>query len=382
MTLHRSGRAIALFHCRVQPALLTGQGGVVTQRQGAHAFEGQKEKPRLPGNPHYNPYDDLRERATRWKHLWLLMMKRKAEIEGEEPPVPRSDQVNWNYDAELQAFSHRLQIKPPADVLQTAFIEPVHSTETETNNQQLVAAGDKFMLDFLNIYIKEVFPGLPNACREACIGYLTSEDAIGDIAHNLGFTDLVQAPEFPCPPASLKRCFTAVLAAIIEGPGGKLESAKFIQDFVVTKLVDKDIVHDIWRPQNPMGILSAELAKRGRPLPDVRLLKRSGVTSVNPVYFVGIFCDKELVSESGGETIIKAEMDAAKLALKKLYGVSIDEYLPRFDVLDDRSFTQKVEALDFNIEPCREPYSQSDATNGHQSLEEKKQRRWMPLRLF
>ena len=40
----------------------------------------------------------------KWMKFWFLNMKRKAELEGPDTPMPRANQQNWNYKAELVAF--------------------------------------------------------------------------------------------------------------------------------------------------------------------------------------------------------------------------------------------------------------------------------------
>ena len=40
----------------------------------------------------------------RWLKFWFFNMKRKAELEGLDAPMPRANQQNWNYKAELLAF--------------------------------------------------------------------------------------------------------------------------------------------------------------------------------------------------------------------------------------------------------------------------------------
>ena len=56
------------------------------------------------GNPHLTNINESEGLPERWKRTWFLTMKRKAEIEGPENPMPRSNQRNWNYKAELSAF--------------------------------------------------------------------------------------------------------------------------------------------------------------------------------------------------------------------------------------------------------------------------------------
>ena len=57
------------------------------------------------GNPDIRPYNFTEKlHEDRWKLHWVNNMKRKALIEGEYAPEPRSSQVDWNLQAELHAF--------------------------------------------------------------------------------------------------------------------------------------------------------------------------------------------------------------------------------------------------------------------------------------
>lgn len=72
------------------------------------SFVGKHQLPKAyatkPGNPYHRSVNLNEGLPERWKKLWFLTMKRKAEIEGEDPPLPRSNLRNWNYKAELSAF--------------------------------------------------------------------------------------------------------------------------------------------------------------------------------------------------------------------------------------------------------------------------------------
>lgn len=318
----------------------------------------EKARSKKIGNKYLQPVPELKYAPPMWKHHWLLLMKRKAEIEGEEEPRRRSDQLNWNYAAELRAFAHRLHIRVHADTLKTAFTEPmpldddVSDTENGVsnidNNIEMAGAGKTFCLHFVSLFVKSAFPDISAECSESVVNYLVSEELISYLAKNLGFSDLIQSQTFPLTNTSLAQSFFAVVSAILQGPGGKTETAKFIYDFVIVNLHDKDIVHDIWKPKDPMKYLAQELQIRREPPPEVRMTKQSGITSMLPIVFVGIFCDKELLAESGGESVIKAELDAAKLALKKIYGVHFNRCVLNNDLFSDAEFMNQVESLDIS----------------------------------
>lgn len=45
----------------------------------------------------------------------------------------------------------------------------------------------------------------------------------------------------------------------------------------------------MWTVVNPMGLLVEELTKRNVPLPEPRLIRSAGASTVLPLYFVGLY---------------------------------------------------------------------------------------------
>nr|XP_039247437.1 39S ribosomal protein L44, mitochondrial-like [Styela clava] len=323
-----------------------------------HSGQALKEKAKsvIVGNKHLQQAPELKYTPPIWKHQWLLLLKRKAEIEGPEEPRRRSDQLNWNYSAELHAFVHRLGIHVHAEALKAALTEPMPvDLENEGgvsneagNNVEMANTGEVFTRNFITLFVKYAFPELGKDCANSIVSYLMSETLLSYLAKNLGFGDLIQSQFFPLTTTSLTRAVFAVNTAILQNPDGKIAAARFLYDFVIINLNNKDIVHDIWKPQDPMKHLKLELKIRGLPPPEVRLTKKAGITSVLPVVFVGLFCEQNLLAESGGETVIKAESDAAKLALKTIYDVHFNRCLPKKDLFLDPFFLDKINSLNLN----------------------------------
>lgn len=61
-----------------------------------------------------------------------------------------------------------------------------------------------------------------------------------------------------------------------------------MQDFLTAQLIGKDLF-DVWSVVNPMGLLVEECTRRGLPLPEPRLLRSAGASTVLPLYFVGLY---------------------------------------------------------------------------------------------
>ncbi|XP_053162701.1 39S ribosomal protein L44, mitochondrial isoform X2 [Hemicordylus capensis] len=246
----------------------------------------------------------------------------------------RSEKPNWDYHAEIQAFNHRLHEKFSLDILKTAFVNSCYikceearrqelGVEKEAvtlnlkDNHELSLQGASFAHSYLKQCFEEAYPKLPPAGIEALVDYLTSEELVSYIARNLSLQDLTLCAEFPEPPNVLQQTFFAVIGALLQS-SGPLRTEIFVRDFFIPQLIGKDLF-EIWNIVNPMGLLMEELTKRNISAPEPRLIRQSGVSTALPVYFVGLYCDKKLLAEGTGETILAAEEEAARVALRKLY---------------------------------------------------------------
>ncbi|XP_039864585.1 39S ribosomal protein L44, mitochondrial [Simochromis diagramma] len=271
----------------------------------------------------------------RWMKAYTYLMAKKLKLEGPPPPTPRSQQPHWDYHAEIQAFTHRLHENFSLELLKTAFINPCYlqmeqekrkglGVESETaalvlkDNMQLSKKGSAFAESFLINWCRASFPSLPAIGVESIVGHLTSPAVITYVARNLGIEDLTMSAEFPVPDDVLCSTFMAVIGALQESSGAE-RTGLFLRDFLVTQLIGKDLF-DMWTVVNPMGLLVEELTKRKIPLPEPRLIRSAGASTVLPLYFVGLYSDKKLLAQGPGETLAAAEEEAARVALRKLYG--------------------------------------------------------------
>ncbi|KAF6115097.1 mitochondrial ribosomal protein L44 [Phyllostomus discolor] len=251
------------------------------------------------------------------------------------PPVRRSEKPNWDYHAEIQAFGHRLREAFSLDLLKTAFVNSCYIKSEEAkrqklgiekeavllnikDNQELSEQGSSFSQACLTQFLEDAFPHLPTEGVQSLVDFLTGEDIVCHVARNLAVEQLTLSAAFPVPPTVLQRTFFAVVGALLQSSGPE-RTALFIRDFLITQLTGKDLF-EIWSVVNPMGLLVEELKKRNVSAPESRLTRQSGGTTALPVFFVGLYCDKKLVAEGPGETVLVAEEEAARVALRKLYG--------------------------------------------------------------
>ena len=84
--------------------------------------------------------------------------------------------------------------------------------------------------------------------------------------------------------------------------------------------MDGKDINEIWSLVDPMGIgYPWVLAGSGLPAPESRLMWQTGPGTILSNHMVGIFCDKEIIGESSGETLDIAEEMAARDALRNIF---------------------------------------------------------------
>nr|CAB3263981.1 39S ribosomal protein L44, mitochondrial-like [Phallusia mammillata] len=308
----------------------------------ASPTQGTRKYTSKPGNPQLEPVNKNSIMFARWKKHWYLSMARKKNIEGEEPEEPRSTRENWNYEAEFAAFKLRLQIDVADDDLRAAFTQPLPERDDVVDYSSLCTKGNILIHEFVKHYINLSFPKLCDEGKSTILDYLCSTKQLAHIAFNLGYKDFIQCSPFPPSSEVFAESFQASIEAIAKGSGGPVAAGKFILDFIIPQLIGKDILHDIWKPENPMKILTQELQNQGKPGPEARLVRQSGISSTLPVFFIALYSGKEFLTEGAGESIELAETDAAKLVLKRIYGVEPNSRAIMMGVVVDDEFLEKL----------------------------------------
>ncbi len=77
----------------------------------------------------------------------------------------------------------------------------------------------------------------------------------------------------------------------------------FVLDFILTYLVDKDLL-EIWEIPNPSLNLKRILNRERLPAPEPRLLRESATGTIEACYVVGIYVNKELIGSGKSSNII------------------------------------------------------------------------------
>ncbi|XP_043854542.1 39S ribosomal protein L44, mitochondrial [Dromiciops gliroides] len=264
-------------------------------------------------------------------------LERRRLLKCPPPPVRRSEKPNWDYHAEIQAFCHRLNEDFSLELLKTAFINRCYIESEEArrqklgvdkeavalnlrDNRELSEQGRAFSQKCLTQLLGDAYPSLPSEGVQAIVDFLSSEDIVCHVARHLAVEQLTLSAEFPVPQTVLQQTFFAVIGALLQS-SGPLKTSVLHQDFLITQMTGKELF-EMWKVVNPMGLLVDELTKRNISAPEPRITRQSGSSTVLPLYFVGLYCEKKLISEGPGETVLVAEEEAARVALRKLYGLT------------------------------------------------------------
>ncbi|NXX43240.1 RM44 protein, partial [Tricholaema leucomelas] len=267
------------------------------------------------------------------KKRWLRAYLEQQRLQ--EQPRRRSEKPNWDYHAEIQAFCHRLHENFSLDLLKTAFVNSCYIESEEArrrqlgldkeavalhlqDNSKLSEQGMAFSRRYLTQCFEAAYPDLPATGVGALVDFLTSQELVSHVAQNLSIQDLTLCRDFPVPPDVLRRTFFAVIGALLDSSGPE-KTEIFVRDFFIPHLIGKDLF-EMWEVINPMGLLVEELTKRNISAPEPRITRQLGTSTVLPLYFVGLYCDKKIIAEGPGETLLAAEEEAARVALRKLYG--------------------------------------------------------------
>lgn len=277
----------------------------------------------------------------RWVSKYLRAVQNRRKEVGPQPDVHRSAwSNNWNYDAELFAFSKRLNEEFNSSSLRTVFTHRSYIEQEEakrlelgipkqdvslnlTDNQQLVKSGSELIDEYVKAYLRHTHVFLPEEGICAVHRFLVSEDVLSNVAACIGISDLMLCSDFPPLKSTLSDTLKALVGALLSDKGQE-RAEIFVQDFIVTQLVGRDI-NELWEVTDPLRLVSDILEREGRSPPESRLLREAGKNTILSVYVVGLYCDKRLIGSGPGETVATAEEMAARDALSRLFGTAKDK---------------------------------------------------------
>lgn len=261
----------------------------------------------------------------------MIAMKSRRDKLGPDPPHHRSTMSNWNYQAELYAFGKRLNDNFADLTLRRALTHASYIRQEEQKrkelgieephnlkeNSKLVENGKHLMEDYIKRYLRHTHPYFPEEGICAVYKFLTSDDILAHVSSNIGTSDLILCEDFPPTKATLATTLEAVVGALLQD-SGEDKAVLFVQDFVLTQLVGRDI-HEMWQMVNPMGVLVDILKREGRGLPESRLVREAGRQTIQAVFNVAIYSDRRMIGMAPGESLPIAEEMAARDALRRMF---------------------------------------------------------------
>nr|XP_027237860.1 39S ribosomal protein L44, mitochondrial-like [Penaeus vannamei] len=262
----------------------------------------------------------------------LLKRQKKMERMGITHQLKRSEYIEWNYDAEVYAFGKRLGEQFDNNILREALTDSSYISQervrqqelgvpepalTMTSNNELATAGSHIIADYSIKYLRSALPLFPEEGIRSLVDYLTSSEVMAEVGLGIGLKDLILCKEYPPTPETVGKCFQAVVGAL-NASTSLSQCQLFVRDFVVTQLVGKDL-NEIWEIENPMEAMQDILGRSGRGEPEPRLIFESGKNTLEAVYHVGIYSDKEFIGSGYGETIGTAVDQAARDALRRFF---------------------------------------------------------------
>lgn len=265
----------------------------------------------------------------------------------------RSDRQDWNYKTEIFAFSRRLQENLSEDTLRRAFTHPSYIASLQKqggefdlpvvqldSNEELVDKGLKLMDDIIKPYLRHHFNNMPEDGITAITNYLKSDEVLATIAKWIGCRDIVLTADYPPSSQAMALTVPAVIAAIDKDLGFE-RARRFIIDMIITYIHDFPIMEKIWQIPHPRETLNMILKNNGLPNYEPRIIFQTGLRTLEACHVVGLYCNKQFLGSSPGETLDIAEECA-----------SLDAMMRLFDIKENRrplTFGDKSEVIDYTV---------------------------------
>ncbi|KAF8768302.1 39S ribosomal protein L44 like protein [Argiope bruennichi] len=282
-------------------------------------------------------------------------MKHRREIAGPERQRRRSEWDNWNYNAELFAFSKRLSENISEDTLRWAFVHNSFIEKEEQkrkeldipsqnvpldlkSNASLITLGEEVTSNYLKRYLTHCFTKLPSEGILSLHDYLLSTEVLSHVSSNIGTYDLIFCAEYPPQNTTLADSLKAIVGSIAHDISVS-RAENFILDFICPQLIGKD-VFEIWDLENPLGVLNGILQRHGLNECEPRLIFESGRNTIEAIYHVGLYLNKQYLGRGPGETLDIAVEMAAYDVLRRFFGIQ--------DSSNPMSFGEKARSLDLS----------------------------------
>ncbi|XP_059053051.1 large ribosomal subunit protein mL44 [Achroia grisella] len=265
----------------------------------------------------------------RWVAPTLIQLKVREKKLGGKKTNPRNTFLEWNLEAELYAFGKRLNEDFDSDLLLQAFTDRSYVIKEEMkqkemefdikvkDNRELAEQGEKFLNEYIQMYLETALPKFPLEGIAGIRRYLTTEELLAHVSQHIGTKDIILAAQYPVDESILANTFKAIVGVLLNSSGEE-RTAHFVRDFIITQLQGKD-VNEYWHIEDPWAMLIGML-KKDQTIIEPRLIGETGKGTLLACYRVGLYIEKRIISTGFGETVAIAKEMAAREALKKLFG--------------------------------------------------------------
>jgi len=245
-------------------------------------------------------------------------------------PVRRSEFKEWNYEAELGAWQHRLGEVWEAGLLVRALVTPGWARQQETDTQEragvevavedqsmLVREGREVVRGALVAWIRGAWPRLPEEMVQDLLQYLTSHNTLAEVGFYIGLRELVKSIEYPPSKEHLADSLEAVVGALARTEPAR--AVRLATDLLCSQLAGKDVQELCPSLGLPGRVLANICANSGLEPPQARLVWQTGPASLLACHTVALYSGDSLLGSSPGETLETAEEMAARDALRTMF---------------------------------------------------------------
>lgn len=260
--------------------------------------------------------------------------KRKLEEKfGPEKVTPRSEFIEWNYEAEIYAFGIRLKENFNFQLLQQAFLDRSYIVQEEMrqravgienpslnvkDNSSLTKKGDELITEFVISFLNLSLPKFPREGIKSIYRHLTSDEVLASVSQSLGTKDLIMSSEYPPTNDIYVNTLKAIIGALFES-SGEARAYEFVRDFVCTQLSQVDI-NEFWNyGGNAMELLQEICKEKNLGEIEPRLISDLGKNTLLATYYIGLYANKKMLGAGFGEKIEIAIEEAAKDSLRNFF---------------------------------------------------------------
>ncbi|KAK0088548.1 hypothetical protein PV325_011609 [Microctonus aethiopoides] len=287
-----------------------------------------------------------RRYIARWiRPVMIQISNRKKKLPVPSEP-PRSSFTDWNYEAEVFAFNERLREKFVIELLTKALTHRSYVSQEKQkqrevgiedpeldieDNSEFIEIGKILTSKIIETYLSLALPRAPEECILALHDYLLSNQMLARSSSFIGTKDIILTEEYPPTEETMANTFLALVAALSESVD-EVHAGIFVRDFLIASLAEKDL-SEIWNPENPVQILNDILIKDGREPVEPRIITQSGISTLIPVYRIGLYSNKEYISSATEDNVNDAIKAAALNALHNIFNIATSSTPMKFNLV-------------------------------------------------